>query len=220
MATLLELEVPMEKLELGQATGSFPDSHIELEQIVPLDDGIIPYFWATVPDDEGFEAFEASVRADDAVDRLELVAAVADRRLYRVHWRRRGGFVRALSESEATVLEGHGSDPWTFRLLFPTRSNVTTFREACSKEGIPFDVVRVSELQDGVTDPSFGLTKEQHEALRLAVEHGYYSIPRNVAISDLAAEVGISQQAMSERLRRGTAKVLTSVIDTDPEHSD
>lgn len=212
MATLLELEVPMESFEIGKATGLVPDTHIELEQIVPLEDGVIPYFWAEAPD---FELFENSVREFQTVDRLELVAAADDRRLYRIYWKEKGGFVRALSQSNATVLEGSGSDPWTFRLLFPSRSHVSEFRDECSKAGIPFDVVRVSQLDHQLSGTTYNLTEEQHEALRLAIKRGYYSIPRQVTLAELAGKVGISQQAMSERLRRGTAKVLKSTIDVD-----
>lgn len=212
MAVFVELDVPMADLEIGQATGSIPESHIELEQIVPIGDGIIPYFWATAAD---FDAFESSVRDHETVDRLELVADVEDRRLYRVYWETMGGFVSALSESDATILEGHGSDPWSFQLLFPTRAHATQFRERCAEERITFDVRRISELSDRVSNPAFNLTDEQHEALRLAIGRGYYSIPREVTLAELAGEVGISQQAMSERLRRGTAKVLVQVIEDD-----
>jgi predicted DNA binding protein len=212
MAVFVELTVPVESLEIGQATATVPESHIELEQIVPIGDGIIPYFWATVED---FDSFEVSVSEYESVDRLEHVATVDNRRLYRVYWDETGEFVDALAESNATVLEGHGSDPWTFRLLFPTREHVTTFREQCAAENIPFDVRRISELSDDVAEPQFGLTGQQYEALRLAVERGYYSIPRETTLADLAQEVGISQQAMSERLRRGTAKVLVNAIQND-----
>jgi predicted DNA binding protein len=216
MAVFVELTIPMESLEIGQATATIPESHIELEQIVPIGDGVVPYFWATVED---FDSFEASVREYELVDRLEHVATVDNRRLYRVYWAETGKFVDALTASDATVLEGHGSDPWTFRLLFPTREQVTIFREQCSAKDIPFDVRHVSELSDEVAEPQFGLTEQQHEALRLAVERGYYSIPRETTLADLAEEVGISQQAMSERLRRGTAKVLVNAIRTGSQPS-
>ncbi|EJN58654.1 helix-turn-helix domain-containing protein [Halogranum rubrum] len=210
MAILVELDVPIKSLEIGQATESVPESHIELEQVVPIGDGIIPYFWATTAD---FDMFESSVRAHETVDRLELVAAIEDRRLYRVYWETMGGFVSALSASDATVLEGYGSNPWSFQLLFPTRAHATKFRERCMDEDISFDVRRISELTNRVAESAFNLTDEQHEALRLAIGRGYYSIPREVTLAELAADVGISQQAMSERLRRGTAKVLVQIIE-------
>jgi hypothetical protein len=212
MAVLVELDVAASSLDIGQATTTPTESHISLEQIVPTGNGAIPYFWAESVD---FEAFETTVRGHDAVDELEVVTVVDGRRLYRVYWNNLGDFVDALTESDATILEGHGSDPWTFRLLFPTRPHVTAFRESCSEAGIPFEVRHVSEFSSDVSTPTFNLTDEQYEALQLAVSRGYYSIPREVTLAELAADVGISQQAMSERLRRGTAKVLVHLVDDD-----
>lgn len=134
-----------------------------------------------------------------------------------MYWETRGGFVSALSASDATVLEGHGSDPWSVQLLFPARAHATQFRERCAEEGISFDVRRISELTDRVSESAFNLTDEQHEALHLAIGRGYSSIPREVTLAELADEVGISQQAMSERLRRGTAKVLVDAVKDDSQ---
>ncbi|ODR82855.1 DNA-binding protein [Haladaptatus sp. W1] len=47
------------------------------------------------------------------------------------------------------------------------------------------------------------LTEQQHETLRSAMEWGYYEIPRRATATDLAEELGVSHQAISERLRRG-----------------
>lgn len=212
MAVFVELDVYTSILAVGEATRTPTETHVDLEELVPTENGCIPYFWAETTD---FESFEAAVRSHETVDELERVTDVDGRRLYRVYWGDRGAFLGVLTESDATVLAGRGVDPWTFRLLFLTRSHVTRFRERCSAASISFDVRRVSELAAEVRQPAFDLTDQQDEALRLAVRRGYYSIPREVTLADLAAEVGISQQAMSERLRRGTAKVLVRVVETD-----
>lgn len=44
------------------------------------------------------------------------------------------------------------------------------------------------------------------------VEAGYYSIPRQGSTNGLAAEFGISDQAMTERLRRGIRNLVTSTL--------
>jgi predicted DNA binding protein len=63
------------------------------------------------------------------------------------------------------------------------------------------------------TDPERGpprdrLTARQRETLRLAHERGYFEIPREVTLDDLADELGVSNQAVSERLRRGCTHVI------------
>ncbi|EFW93068.1 DNA binding domain-containing protein [Haladaptatus paucihalophilus DX253] len=53
-----------------------------------------------------------------------------------------------------------------------------------------------------VTEPH-ERTEQQHETLRSAMDRGYYEIPRRMTTTDLAEELGVSHQAVSERLRRG-----------------
>jgi len=50
------------------------------------------------------------------------------------------------------------------------------------------------------------------EALVSAVERGYFEVPRGVTLGDIADDLGISQQAASERVRRGTNTVLRTVL--------
>lgn len=47
-----------------------------------------------------------------------------------------------------------------------------------------------------------GLTTRQRETLRLAADRCYFEIPRRATLADLADELGVSDQAISERLRR------------------
>ena len=52
-----------------------------------------------------------------------------------------------------------------------------------------------------------GLTAKQEMMLEVAHEHGYWAVPRGASLEDLANEMDLSAQAVSERLRRAT-KVL------------
>lgn len=71
---------------------------------------------------------------------------------------------------------------------------------------------------DRVTEtvPSLGgirslLTKRQREVLDTATELGYYSVPRQVTSSDVAAVLGCAPSTTSEHLRKIEARVLSSV---------
>ena len=64
---------------------------------------------------------------------------------------------------------------------------------------------------DPETDVS-DLTPAQREILELALDRGYFAIPRETNLMELAEELGISDQAVNERLRRGTAKVVLSAL--------
>ena len=42
----------------------------------------------------------------------------------------------------------------------------------------------------------------------MAVEEGYFSVPRGTTLEEIAEEAGITRQAASERVRRGAETVL------------
>lgn len=52
------------------------------------------------------------------------------------------------------------------------------------------------------------LTSAQDEALRAAVDAGYYRIPRPINLHKLAARMGISPASLSERLRRAEGRII------------
>ncbi|WP_135830139.1 helix-turn-helix domain-containing protein [Halorussus halobius] len=56
------------------------------------------------------------------------------------------------------------------------------------------------------------LTPAQEAALRVALELGYFSVPRESTASEVAAELGISKSAFLERLRRGQATLFAQVL--------
>ena len=53
----------------------------------------------------------------------------------------------------------------------------------------------------------------------MAVDMGYFSVPREAATEDLAERLDVSHQAVSERLRRGTKALVTATIG-EPENSE
>ncbi|WP_129115698.1 helix-turn-helix domain-containing protein [Halegenticoccus tardaugens] len=59
------------------------------------------------------------------------------------------------------------------------------------------------------------LPREQRDALRAAVEHGYYETPRDVDLSELAADLGVPRSTLSYRLRRAEAQLATQFVAGD-----
>jgi predicted DNA binding protein len=52
------------------------------------------------------------------------------------------------------------------------------------------------------------LTERQRELLEIAVRQGYFEIPRDCTLAELAEGVGIDKSTASEVLRRGEARLL------------
>jgi predicted DNA binding protein len=99
---------------------------------------------------------------------------------------------------------------WVTKARFPDRSSLLTFREELVADGFDVAVEQIHEDDEGMTQ--FGVTDPQREVLILALDRGYYTVPRDASLSDLADELDISSQAASERLRRGTQTLVDNTL--------
>ena len=66
----------------------------------------------------------------------------------------------------------------------------------------------------------YGVTQLQRDTLMRAVQGGYYSIPRQMSTQDLADEFGISDQAVTERLRRAIVTLTENTLITVQEEQE
>ena len=55
-----------------------------------------------------------------------------------------------------------------------------------------------------------GLSFKEKEAFDLAMKRGYFNIPRNTNLEELALELGIKKSAMNERLRKAQLKIVNA----------
>lgn len=65
--------------------------------------------------------------------------------------------------------------------------------------------------------PDGVLTQRQHDALAQALASGYYDVPRKTRLSDLAADMDVSQSSLSELLRRAERRLVEVYMDSTPE---
>lgn len=59
------------------------------------------------------------------------------------------------------------------------------------------------------------MTDDQREALEAALQKGYYAIPSEATMAEIASDLDISQQALSERLRRGHRALVEALLGED-----
>ena len=211
MGVILEFTISGETFAVGRALGERRGARIELERIVPTDDSYAPFFWV-VGDEEA--TLRDSVEASDHVENLTVLDAVGDRVLYRVTWTGEvEAFLRGIADCGGTVLEGKANGEWSFRVRFADRERLAGFYDYCTEKGFDIDVDRVYPLTEEHREGERpGVSDEQRAALVLALERGYFGPSREVTMAELAEELGISQQAFSERLRRGNEAVLRHVL--------
>lgn len=210
MATLITATVPAEAFALSETLAAVPDATFDCEKLVETgDDSIMPLLWVRTPD---FDALDEALAADPTVNGISLLTDLGEERLYRMEWVDHIPIVlRMITNGEATVLSAATDDDhWVLRVLYPTREGLSDTVDFCETQGLDFDVRSVRELE-GEPSGRHGLTESQYEALTAAVERGYFAVPREVELGDLADDLGISHQALSERIRRG---VDALVVDT------
>ena len=57
------------------------------------------------------------------------------------------------------------------------------------------------------------LTDRQFEVLSLAVERGYFEVPRGATLADIASELDIEKSTASEHVRRGVGRIASFVVE-------
>lgn len=60
------------------------------------------------------------------------------------------------------------------------------------------------------------LTTAQHETLTTALNMGYYNVSRDTTMDELAGTLGVSQQALSKRFRRGYRNLIEDSLTVSP----
>ncbi|MFC4548957.1 MULTISPECIES: helix-turn-helix domain-containing protein [Halorussus] len=215
MSVILEFSVDGDAFALGQVLSGPADLRFELERIVPTGDAVMPFVWVT---GTGFEQLEQEVRNSDRVREVRALDKVGDSALYRIEWDEpHEGLIEGIAEAEATVLEARGNENgrgrWTFRLRFNDHDRLSQFYNFCTENDVPLHIERTYTLtEDTERGKRFGLSQEQREALVLALKRGYFDSPSRASLGDLADELGISQQALSDRIRRGNETILRRVL--------
>ena len=196
-----------------------PDATLRLDGHYVLESGDIG--WRVEVESTDFEAFERGLEADETVASYDVLETEGSRRLYTVELSdagRRASILPLLGESGGEFVGGKRTgDEWTVRLRFSDDAALQTFADAIAAR--PDTSIAVKSIrQDACDDESgFGLTPSQQEALDVALEWGYFDVPRRTTLAEIADEVGVSDQAVSERLRRAQKRVFGRVMAAEDE---
>ncbi|MFC4357239.1 helix-turn-helix domain-containing protein [Halobium salinum] len=203
--------------DISLSGDSFPLGHllelddsftVEFERLVPTGNAVLPFFWVPAG------SVDAAVEALDdrsLVASVEVLTEVENRALLQVEWTDAvNGVVDALLETDGAIVSGKAvRGSWKFRLRFPDHYQLRQFTALCTESDVAFDV-------EGVYNPhppgdESRLTSVQWDTLMAAHEKGYFEVPRRATLSDLAAEFDVSEQAISQRLRRAMNVVVAGL---------
>ena len=212
MATIMEFTSPADEFPLGTVFENLPEVTVELERVIPHETLIIPYFWV-----RGARAadIEAAFEAHAGLVNIELIDDVDEEYLMRAEWEDDYyGVLNALAHANIVVLSGSGTkEGWQFEVRGEDRETIGEFRTDCQNRGIPIEITAIHSLLPAQGD-GCELTETQREALVLAYERGYFDSPRTTSLTNVAEEIGISQQSLSSRLRRGHRRLISRTLIT------
>lgn len=211
MSVLLTFSVPAEDVHLGRAARA-ADVSVTLDPLVPLDAGL-PAVRVTGTERTDYGVFEDEVRDLPVVDEFDVVERYDAGRLYSLAWSEPTGDVFAdLRRAGAHLLAVDGDgETWTFETRFRDEDDLADFGERCRDAGIEVEVTSV-QRGDARQQEMHGLTRHQRETLLKALDEGFYDVPRRTTTAELAEDLGISDQSLSERLRRAHAALIENAL--------
>ncbi|MFB6170494.1 MAG: helix-turn-helix domain-containing protein [Haloarculaceae archaeon] len=212
MSVAADVGVPPDAFVLGEVLDTVGDYYVELTQFVPTGDQLVPFLWV---DDDGEGRVERALRDHARIAAITCYDRRAGRSLYEVEWTRPlDDFLAILHDVDVLVSRARGTpDGWQFDLLAEDQDELATFQSACNARSVPIEIRSISRPGAAVAD-RLGVTEKQQEILQLAYERGYFDVPRQVTLSELGAELQISPQAASKRLRRGLESAVEYTLHT------
>lgn len=226
MSTLIEFTIPAAAVALEDSFRRYPHLRVELGRAVTCPAGR-SILWtvgvspataeAALADDESIDAVtclttgNGAERQPDLDPKPESESSSRNQALHEIEWVDGLPAVLQSLGCDGTVLEATATaGRWHVTAVAPDRTSLTAAYRSCE---IPIEIESITTMSvDAVQDRST-LTECQLETIATALERNFYEIPRAVTLEELAADLDVSHQAVSERLRRGHRTLAMQAID-------
>lgn len=212
VSTLVEAAVPAGQFALQETLQRHPGTEFEIVRVASgRAEDPMALLWASTVEEA---SLPDAVARDPTTEEVEVLSELEDEYLFRVEWSPRTRVVAhvLLAESAAVLAAVGKDDAWRFRVLFQRSESVPLPTEFRAKYGVDVEFERIYELSGRGRRGQLGLTEAQYDTILNAHEMGYYAIPRGANLEELARQMDISHQALSERLRRGHETLVASVL--------
>lgn len=154
------------------------------------------------------DVFEAGLEQDSLIDTWDQIHVNQDACEYRIDYSRDmnvEGYERIFSHSGSLNQAVYRTD-WRLHMFFPKRDDLVNYERELENLGFQVSTERILQSHPLSVNK---LTEKQWEIVHLAKRRGYFEVPRNVELSELADELDISTASAGERLRRGIDNVIS-----------
>lgn len=205
------IELPPDAWIRDVSTG-FPEVQFRLLSGIQVENGAVELGETT-----GAAAVEAAAAVDDhpATAEYETLFADDDRILsqYRTSDRSLYDFLQAVTlppEFPVVVADG-----WLECEVTAPRERIVALEEHLRASPLDFELRSIAETPD----VEHLLTDRQRELLTAAFASGYYEVPRERTLTDLAEDVGIDPSTASGVLRRAERKIVAWFVASESQAS-
>lgn len=222
MSTTATVEMPADRIALAQTLRREPSLRVEvLQHAAAIGCGHAPLL-AIRDTAEELSPVEITSRlqADPSVDEAELLAEGEGELVYQCAWNEdEVDFDLGAPEAvTVTILDMTArAGTWTCQLVCADRETLSTLHDHWDQQDAEITVRRIRSDGWPGDGSRVHVTESQATALIEAFSSGFYGVPRGTDLCELADEVGISHQALSERLRRGHGQLVEQTLISEVE---
>lgn len=214
MTSIADIEISADGTGTGELFDAIPSLTCEMERVIASSGHGL---WLSGPSQE---AIEDALTEASGIESYTLISDDDGRWLYDIEFNNATTDVfELILEEQGTVLSASASSgTWLLSIRFADRESVSSLYDRLDEAEITPTIVRLFDLAEE-THTQCGLTARQYETLVAAIDHGYFEIPREVSMQELSEELGISHQALSERLRRAYRALVTSELNVSEDET-
>lgn len=222
MSVVVELDVPSEAFLLADTMERVPDVQVDIVRVVSGRPSVTPYIWAYGDRIDSFAqaiGHDSSVEEAISIDERSVTDPERDDQihegLFRVRWiEEQPPLVASIADRNGALLHAsyNGTREWELTVLLPERDSLSGLHDDARELDVGFDLRRVYGAHEANERGTYGITQEQYEALVAAYRAGYFEVPRDHTLSEIASDLGISANALSARLRRGYRCLLSNTL--------
>lgn len=211
MSLIAIVDIEQPDLALTPTIRTYPDTTIEVVSHSATDSSTGMFFFLVhdVPAD-----FTDALDVDRTVAEWSIVDDSASTCIFRIQHTDRTKLISSKTvELGGILLKAISNDAgWTVRLHLPDREAVSDLWQYCDREGISFELLRMFRQDEWSDGRANGVTDAQRVALETAYEEGYFEEPRDTSLEELAAILDISPTSVGGRIRRGTGRLVETVL--------
>lgn len=209
MSIVGDFTISTDAFALEEALSAIPEMTIKADRLAshsPKE--VFPFLWATGGD---FDRFSHALEDDPTVTTATIAEDTDEEVLYRLEWSDSFcDLVHEMIDHHAAFVKATAhDDEWNLRLRFADEDKVSSFQSHFRDTEYTFEVNELSHPSEP-RQREFSLTAEQSEALVIAVQKGYFTIPRTASAEEVGETLGISSNAVSQRIRRGCETLIRS----------